>query len=93
MASPCHTPKVEKDKNCQKWLHEIYPTTCLFPDVLDLIENEVSDHQLLNPAEVKFKKSAYCTTHGKKCKFPLGKNTWIVLGAPCVLFSKFIRCN
>ena len=85
-------PKVEKDKTCQRWLQQCYPTSCLFPDVLKLIHNEIPQDRVLSPAEVRFRNKAHCLTHGRDCRIPLNKNSRLVLGAPCVLFSRLTGC-
>ena len=35
----------------------LYPDTCIFNDVMDLIQNKVPEDKLLKPSEIKFKES------------------------------------
>ena len=85
--------QVENDRLCQEWMATLYPDTCIFNDVMDLIQNKVPEDKLLKPSEIKFKEKAFCMTHGRECKIPLCKETRLVLGAPCILFSRFTESN
>ena len=72
---------------------KLYPDTCIFNDVMELIQNKVPEDRLLKPSEIKFKEKAFCMTHGRECNIPLCKGTRLVLGAPCILFSRFTESN
>ena len=87
--------KVEKDTRCQKWLQETFSDTCLFTDVFNMIENTLPKNRILAAKEIKWCKTAYCAAHGKNCKFRFAKDDLLVLGTPCVLFSRFFSeyCN
>ena len=43
---------------------KLYPDTCIFNDVMELIQNKVPEDRLLKPSEIKFKEKAFCMTHG-----------------------------
>ena len=66
----------------------MYPGTCIFGDVFDLIHNKIPEKSLLNVDKIKFKEEAFCVAHNKKCKFCMDEASMLVLGTPCVLFSK-----
>lgn len=81
-------PKVEIDKKCQDWILNMYPDSCLFSDMFDLIKNEVPEHELLEVSKVKFTKSAWCLAHEQECPVHIDDTMLCVLGMPCVLFSR-----
>ena len=87
-------PKVEKDVQCQKLLTQEFPDECLFTDLFDLMVggDQIDNTALLDPKGIKFRSSAQCKSHGKKCPLPAFKDLLTILGAPCVLFSRRSSC-
>ena len=87
-------PKVEKDAQCQKLLAQEFPNECLFTDLFDLMVggDQIDNTALLDPKDIKFRSSAQCKSHGKKCRLPAFKDLLTILGAPCVLFSRPSSC-
>ena len=83
--------KVENNKACQKWLLSAYKDsgTCLYRDIFSMVENRIPQKTLLKVKQVKWKSSCFCLAHDKECHFTF-KDTLLVLGTPCVLFSKFL---
>lgn len=83
-------PKVEKDQKCQEYLLAAFPNTCLFPDVFDLTDHKFPKNRIEKPSAIKFKKAAMCVTHGQNCHFEINDGDMIVLGPPCIIFSKLV---
>lgn len=48
---------------------------------------------LMDPKKIKFQKTAFCTRHARYCNIPDLEKCLVVLGAPCVLFSRFLDLN
>ncbi len=82
--------QVENNKACRQVLKTLYPGDCLFTDVFDMIHNKVSDKTLLKPRNIKFKKTCWCESHEKYCSIPDFLELLLLLGCPCVLFSRFL---
>jgi len=84
---------VEKDRDCQKLIQELYPSDCLFTDVFNLIHggDKVSRTKTLDPRKIQFKKTSFCAIHGRECEIPDFSDLLVVLGAPCILFSRFLE--
>ena len=87
------TVPVEKDKKCQQYLLSRYPDTCLFPDILALIRNDIPDDCLLDPRSIRFKQKSFCLAHNQECRLPFGEgvspeNRMCLLGPPCIIFSR-----
>jgi len=51
------------------------------------------DNKLVDPSKIKFKKKAYCKNHDKECALPDPEDLLLILGSPCVLFSKSPNCS
>lgn len=85
--------KVEKDPHCQSLLKKLYPHECLFGDIGHLIENadKLPKNKLADPRKLRIKTHAPCLTHGQNCIVPDLASMLGVLGAPCVLFSRFLN--
>lgn len=67
----------------------MYPDSCIFNDVFDMIKNKVPSKSMLKVGSIEFKGCAHCVVHNKQCKFTITKEKLCVLGTPCVLFSRF----
>ena len=44
----------------------------------------------MDPKKITFKKTAFCCRHARMCPIPDLDECLLVLGAPCVLFSRFL---
>ena len=87
---------VECDKTCQKFLYARYGSDrCLFPDALKLVSNAPSGPRgTWNPKRLTIAERSTCLTHddggGIGCKVTVKPDqSFGVLGAPCILFSRF----
>ena len=87
---------VECDKTCQKFLYARYGSDrCLFPDALKLVSNAPSGPRgTWNPKRLNIAERSTCLTHddggGIGCKVTVKPDqSFGVLGAPCILFSRF----
>jgi hypothetical protein len=87
---------VECDKTCQKFLSARYGSDrCLFPDALKLASNAPSGPKSTwNPKRLQIAERSTCLTHddgnGIGCKVTVEPDrSFGVLGAPCILFSRF----
>ena len=83
--------EVENNKGCQKWLLDAYEDSgsCLFGDIFSMVRNQIPEKTLMKVKQVKWKTKCPCLVHSKDCAFTF-KDTLLVLGSPCVLFSKFL---
>ncbi|CAL1152064.1 unnamed protein product [Cladocopium goreaui] len=80
--------QVEKNRACVKLCKELEPSQCIFPDILKLVETP-GDSDNWTPSKLKLVKEAYCAQHNKMCKIETSKDDCGLLGAPCILFSKY----
>ena len=82
-------PQVEKDRKCQEWLKRAFPSTCIFEDIFQMIQNRVPKKSVLKASTIQFKDKAYCVNHKKECSFRFHGDALCILGTPCILFSRY----
>ena len=82
--------EVEKDTSCRKILHQLYPQTCVFTDIFEMVTNDPRSNELIDPKDIVWNKRCYCETHDQMCRVRFPPDSLLVLGAPCVLFSTIL---
>lgn len=66
----------------------------MYGDIFDIVDlggqRHDLDKQLLDVTKIKLRRKAPCISRNQDCPLPHGKNLLTVLGAPCVLFSRWL---
>ncbi|CAK9006087.1 unnamed protein product [Durusdinium trenchii] len=65
-----------------------FPDSCIFPDIMDCVANPPKKKNW-NPSDLKLVKECHCVQHRSECSLNLGENDLGIIGAPCILFSKY----
>lgn len=58
----CHT-QVERNQACISVCKSDYPDSCIFPDILDMVDPSGMEGQDWVPNKLKILKSAWCARH------------------------------
>lgn len=74
----------ERDSACQRYLQSRFPSRCLFPDVLEWVDQWPEDGAMEG---MVLKKTTFCLQHRRQCRV-YSRFFMDVSGPPCVLWSR-----
>ncbi|CAK9093328.1 Uncharacterized protein SCF082_LOCUS43905 [Durusdinium trenchii] len=67
---------------------ESFPDTCIFPDILDCVANPPKKKNWA-PGDLELLPQCHCVQHMDECPLNLDQHDLGIIGAPCILFSKY----